>query len=830
MLYGVRLARKIVSQPAMAEWAGARAGARARRAVRRRADRLHPQDPQHRLPPGVHGADGPRRRPRWRSLDPRLRVRGVQGLRVADGSAMPFLPAINPCITTMMIGEKCAEMMIQDARRDDAGQPRRRRAADRGAGHRASRTSCCRYPPFDALGDDGRRARRRGGRAREPSGRHHDLLAGRRAGQPPARRAQRRGRARPRRAHARPARRRRAVRAGLDAVRACPPASPRARTRTRPVCRIPADVARATAGTARGAALPVALAAGPRAPGRRPTASRRRDPAAPAGARRSCAARWWSCAPRHDDPRRRRSGMTAAGATCVVVEGRRRHRLGILTDRDLRTRVVADGCPPTSPSSAAMTAPAVTVAADRSAATACWTCSTAASATCPSSRRPARSSASSRTPTWRPPRRARRFTCARRIARAPTVDALVAGDARAAPDDRRAAPRARRPAAHRRRPLGGRRRAHPAAASTSRSPTSARSTVPFAWLALGSLARREALPGSDVDSAIAWSGRRRRAGGRRARAGDQPPRRGAGWAPAACARTSKGTTAANPLLVRSLASWQRAARSWLEDPTQEQALILVSVRRRQPHGVGLAHRHVRSPRRFRAARSHPALLRLLARFSLSYRPPTGFLRGLVVEHSGEHRGRLDLKHGGLVPIVDLARWAGMAAGVTSASTPERLRAAAAAGTLSAADAAHAGGCVRAVDGAAPRAPGRAARGRRREPDDYVDPAALSPLTRSLPQGGLPRGGLGAEARRRRTGGRRALTTTDISGGEMTSPPESARVVVVGAGIAGAERRPPPRRARLGRDRGRRPGAAVRRPAARPRTRRGWSSSTTRRAR
>ena len=49
-------------------------------------------------------------------LDPRLAVRGVQGLRVADGSAMPFLPAINPCITTMMIGEKCAEMMIQDAR------------------------------------------------------------------------------------------------------------------------------------------------------------------------------------------------------------------------------------------------------------------------------------------------------------------------------------------------------------------------------------------------------------------------------------------------------------------------------------------------------------------------------------------------------------------------------------------------------------------------------------------------------------------------------------------------------------------------------------------
>ena len=47
-------------------------------------------------------------------LDPQLRVKGVTGLRVADGSVMPFLPAVNPCITTMMIGEKCADMMRSD--------------------------------------------------------------------------------------------------------------------------------------------------------------------------------------------------------------------------------------------------------------------------------------------------------------------------------------------------------------------------------------------------------------------------------------------------------------------------------------------------------------------------------------------------------------------------------------------------------------------------------------------------------------------------------------------------------------------------------------------
>jgi choline dehydrogenase-like flavoprotein len=41
----------------------------------------------------------------------------VRSLRIADGSALPFLPAINPCITTMMLGEKCADMLKEDAAR-----------------------------------------------------------------------------------------------------------------------------------------------------------------------------------------------------------------------------------------------------------------------------------------------------------------------------------------------------------------------------------------------------------------------------------------------------------------------------------------------------------------------------------------------------------------------------------------------------------------------------------------------------------------------------------------------------------------------------------------
>jgi CBS domain-containing protein len=251
--------------------------------------------------------------------------------------------------------------------------------------------------------------------------------------------------------------------------------------------------------------------------------------------------------------------------------------------------------------------------------------------------------------------------------------------------------------------------------------------VDFAWLALGSQARREALPSSDVDSAIVWFGE-----------GDEEEVRGrlieiseavlAGLERCGMRKDENGVNATAAMFVRSLDSWQRLTRSWISEPTQEKALILASVLvdSRPVWGV-----HTGTPvsDTFRLAPDHPALLRLLARFALSHRPPTGFFRGLVVEHTGEHRGRLDLKQGGVVPILDLARWGAIAAGVTSASTPERLRAAGEAGTLSSADAhtlqdafamindlrlEHQVTQLRAGD----------------EPDDHVDPAELSALMRT----------------------------------------------------------------------------------------------------
>ena len=47
-------------------------------------------------------------------VDPRLRVRGVAGLRVADASVMPHLVSPNPNAAAMMIGERAADLVRSD--------------------------------------------------------------------------------------------------------------------------------------------------------------------------------------------------------------------------------------------------------------------------------------------------------------------------------------------------------------------------------------------------------------------------------------------------------------------------------------------------------------------------------------------------------------------------------------------------------------------------------------------------------------------------------------------------------------------------------------------
>ena len=261
----------------------------------------------------------------------------------------------------------------------------------------------------------------------------------------------------------------------------------------------------------------------------------------------------------------------------------------------------------------------------------------------------------------------------------------------------------------------------------------------FAWLTLGSVARREAMPSSDVDSALSWRDDR----------AEQAPRLRSVAADVhdvldGCGLPSdrNGAIAAKPLFSRSRSDWLQAAQGWLEDPLRDKGLILSSllidgrVVWGDPslHSVATAFARVRD--------EHPNALRLQLLEALSGKVRTRSLRDVLSRRGGT----FDLKSHAVTPIVNLARWGGLAAGVTSASTPTRLGAAAESGALSELDArtlcdvfamlqrlrmAH------QVDQVAAGCP----------PGDVITMAELSPLNRSLLGDGLRE----IEAVRRRVG-------------------------------------------------------------------------------
>jgi CBS domain-containing protein len=243
----------------------------------------------------------------------------------------------------------------------------------------------------------------------------------------------------------------------------------------------------------------------------------------------------------------------------------------------------------------------------------------------------------------------------------------------------------------------------------------------FSWLALGSFGRREPMPASDLDSGLVWDGEKPEpliefAG----RVGEELERAG-------FRRDPHGATAAGTAFARSAEEWRAAIPYWMNHPGQVNVLIAVSLiadgRVVAGNGTGPDILGMLT-----GGRNHPRLLQLLKRLALAQRPPTGFMRDIVVEHEGSHVGRFDIKRGGLLPIVDIARYAAIAAGSPATSTPERLRAAGAAGVLAEERARtleeafnlfaalrleHQVEQLRAAD----------------PPDDFVDPGSLNKLTR-----------------------------------------------------------------------------------------------------
>lgn len=115
--------------------------------------------------------------------------------------------------------------------------------------------------------------------------------------------------------------------------------------------------------------------------------------------------------------------------------------------------------------------------------------------------------------------------------------------------------------------------------------------------------------------------------------------------------------------------------------------------------------------------------------SLSHTPPLNLFRGFALIKKGEHKDTLDLKHNGVVPIVDLGRAYALEAAIENANTRERLHMARDAKALSASGADD---LIDAYDLIANMRLEHQAKQIRdgQKPDNFMPPAILSELERN----------------------------------------------------------------------------------------------------
>ena len=199
--------------------------------------------------------------------------------------------------------------------------------------------------------------------------------------------------------------------------------------------------------------------------------------------------------------------------------------------------------------------------------------------------------------------------------------------------------------------------------------------VAYSWLALGSEGRKEQTFRTDQDNALVYedpaSGEEQRAAEYFARFAlfmrDGLVRCGFEACPA-------NYMASNPEWCQPLSVWKKYFTGWVSQPTPMavlKSLIFFDFRslagteslawELQDHLDGLIPQY-------------PTYTGFLANMLVQNRPPISFFGSVAVERSGEHKDGLNLKIKAVTPLVDIARLFALEKGIRHASTWDRLEA------------------------------------------------------------------------------------------------------------------------------------------------------------
>ena len=130
--------------------------------------------------------------------------------------------------------------------------------------------------------------------------------------------------------------------------------------------------------------------------------------------------------------------------------------------------------------------------------------------------------------------------------------------------------------------------------------------------------------------------------------------------------------ASNTQWCQPLKTWKDYFSKWILTPTPEAILFSVILFDFRPaygnyHLAENLRNHLTN-----TIKNHEMFLKHLANLTISVRPPLGFFKTFVVEKSGEHKDALNLKFRCIAPLIDIIRLYSLERGVKETSSLERI--------------------------------------------------------------------------------------------------------------------------------------------------------------
>lgn len=198
--------------------------------------------------------------------------------------------------------------------------------------------------------------------------------------------------------------------------------------------------------------------------------------------------------------------------------------------------------------------------------------------------------------------------------------------------------------------------------------------VPYCWIVYGSEGRREQTFRTDQDNAIIY---RDPSGDTEAESASRYFKRFSEFVIDALIRCGftrcpGNYMASNEAWRRPLSVWKEYFTKWISTPTPEAILFSVILFDfRALHGEKQLAEELRTHLN-QAIKGQDLFLKYMADMVTGVRPPLGFFKNFIVEKSGEHKNEMNLKFKCIAPVVNIARLLALASGVSETGTQERL--------------------------------------------------------------------------------------------------------------------------------------------------------------